>query len=181
MLIFPKRNFARTLSKTPWKKKSRCVLPKWRQNTWRRICGKGFFRKFAGWHLAPSLRITLFTDNFPGFWVYERLQMAISRSCIKRWRSTCEIVFHCIFWLKFCNLYMKLAVSHSCSTKKVFWKNSQNSYINLRSSHLEVFCQKMVFKILQKSQEKIFAGILFLIKLQTGNVKLSEAVTGDGQ
>ena len=39
----------------------------------------------------------------------------------------------------------------------------------------------MVFKILQKSQEKIFAGILFLIKLQTGNVKLSEAVTGDGQ
>ena len=42
--------------------------------------------------------------------------MAISRSCIKRWRSTCEIVFHCIFWLKFCNLYMKLAVSHSCST-----------------------------------------------------------------
>ena len=29
--------------------------------------GKGFFRKLAGWHLATSLQINLFTDNFQGF------------------------------------------------------------------------------------------------------------------
>ena len=26
-----------------------------------------FFRKLAGWHLATSLQINLFTDNFQGF------------------------------------------------------------------------------------------------------------------
>ena len=37
----------------------------------------------------------------------------------------------------------------------------------------------MFLKILQNSQINIFAGAFFLIKLQAGNLKLSEAATGD--
>ena len=37
----------------------------------------------------------------------------------------------------------------------------------------------MLLKILQNLQKDIFAGVSFLIKLQAGNLKLSEAVTGD--
>ena len=38
---------------------------------------------------------------------------------------------------------------------------------------------KMSLKILQNSQKNIFAVVSFLIKLQAGNLKLSEAATGD--
>ena len=37
----------------------------------------------------------------------------------------------------------------------------------------------MFLKILKNSQKNIFAGVSFLIKLQAGNLKLSEATTGD--
>ena len=40
--------------------------------------------------------------------------------------------------------------------------------VPLRSSHPEVFCQKMFLKILQNSQKNIFARISFLITLQAG-------------
>ena len=36
-----------------------------------------------------------------------------------------------------------------------------------------------VLKNLEKSQKKLFAGVSFLIKLQAGHLKLSEAATGD--
>ena len=36
----------------------------------------------------------------------------------------------------------------------------------------------MFLKCLQNSQKNIFAGISFLIKSQAGNLKLSEAATG---
>ena len=39
--------------------------------------------------------------------------------------------------------------------------------------------EKMFLKILQNSQKNIFAGVSSLIKLQGGNLKLSEAATGD--
>ena len=52
-------------------------------------------------------------------------------------------------------------------------------YHNTASSHFEVFCRKMFIKILQISREIIFAGVYFLIRLQTGNLKLSEAATRD--
>ena len=45
--------------------------------------------------------------------------MAISRFCIKRLKSPCEIDFYCIWWLKFCNLCMKYAVSQRCSLKSI--------------------------------------------------------------
>ena len=37
----------------------------------------------------------------------------------------------------------------------------------------------MFFKILQISQKNVFAGVPFLIQLQAGNLKLSEAATGN--
>ena len=55
---------------------------------------------------------------------------------------------------------------HRYSMKEVFWKTSQSSQINTRSSHLDVFCQKMFLKILKMSQKKhletLFAGVSFL-------------------
>ena len=39
--------------------------------------------------------------------------------------------------------------------------------------------EKMFLKILQNSQKNIFVGVSFLMKLQTVNLKLSEAATGD--
>ena len=33
----------------------------------KRICERVFFGKLAGWHLATSLEINFFTDNFQGF------------------------------------------------------------------------------------------------------------------
>ena len=44
-----------------------CVLRKTRQSIWGSICGRVFFRKLAGWLLATSLRINLFTYKFRGF------------------------------------------------------------------------------------------------------------------
>ena len=51
--------------------------------------------------------------------------------------------------------------------------------VNTRTSHPEVFCKKMFLKVLQNSQKNVFAGVSFLIKLQAGNMNLSEAATGD--
>ena len=62
----------------------------------------------------------------------------------------------------------------------MFWKTSQNSQINTRSSHPEVFCEMIFLKILQNSQKNFFAGISFLIKLLAGILKLSQAATRNG-
>ena len=58
-------------------------------------------------------------------------------------------------------------------------KNFSKLQVNTRSSHPEVFCKKMFLKILQISQKNIFVGVPFLIKLQAGNLKLSETATED--
>ena len=57
-------------------------------------------------------------------------------------------------------------------------ENFSKLQVNTRSSHSEVFCKK-ILKILQNSQKNVFAGVPFLIKLQAGNLKLSEAAVGD--
>ena len=72
-------------------------------------------------------------------------------------------------------LVHKIAVCLRCSIKEVFWKTSQNSQINTRSRGA-LSKEKMFLKILQKSQKN---GVSFYIKLQAGNLKPSEAVTGD--
>ena len=58
-------------------------------------------------------------------------------------------------------------------------KNFSKLQVNTRSSHPEVFCKKMFLKILQNSQKNAFAGVPFLMKLQAGKLKLSEAATED--
>ena len=72
---------------------------------------KRFFHKLAILHLATWLRINSFTCNFQGFYVNEHLRMSTSRFGINCLKSTCEIVFCCICWVKFCNLYIKQAFS----------------------------------------------------------------------
>ena len=57
------------------------------------------------------------------------------------------------------------------------FRKTENSQINLRKSHLEVFCQKVVLKIFAKFTEKHLCGNFFF-KLQAGNLKLSETATG---
>ena len=130
-----------------------------------------FFCKLAGWHLATSLQINLFTGNFKGFWVNERLRMATSRECLK---SICEAVF-----FPYLVVEIRQLVHEISSFPKVFWKTSQKSQINTRSSHPEVFYQKLFLINLQSLQKNIFAGVCFLIKMQAGNLTLSEATTGD--
>ena len=61
----------------------------------------------------------------------------------------------------------------------MFRKISQNSHLNTRRSHPEVFCQKMFLRILYNLQKNIFVRVSFLIKLQPGNLKLSQAAIGD--
>ena len=58
-------------------------------------------------------------------------------------------------------------------------KNFSKLQVNTRSSHPKVLCKKVLIKVLQNSQENLFAGVPFLIKLQARNLKMSEASTGD--
>ena len=63
-------------------------------------------------------------------------------------------------------LVHKIAVSPRCSLKEVFWKTSQNSQINTRSSHPEVFFQKKrCSKNLAKFTAKHLFRSLFLNKV----------------
>ena len=107
--------------------------------------------------------------------------MTTCRSCIKYLKSSYERVFYCIWGLK---LWLKPCTGNNqfprgVLMKEVFWKTSQTSQINTRSSHSEVLCQKMFPKILQNSQKNIFAGVSFLTKLLAGNLKLAEVAAGD--
>ena len=61
--------------------------------------------------------------------------------------------------------------------KEVIWKTYQNSKI--KAVIWRCFCLKIFLKIFQNSQLNIFAGVSFLIKLQAGNLKLSEAAIKD--
>ena len=51
---------------------------------------------------------------------------------------------------------------------EVFWKTPQKLLIHLRSSHPEVFCQKMLLKILNNSQKKHLCRNLFFNKVAGG-------------
>ena len=58
-------------------------------------------------------------------------------------------------------------------------KNISRFTVKHKSSHPEVFCQKKFLKILQNLQKKVFAGVSFLVRLQSANMKLSDSATGD--
>ena len=88
--------------------------------------------------------------------------------------------------MKYVSLYLVveiLRLVHEISSfSKVLYKigelkNFSKLLLNTRNSHPEVFYKKMFFKAFQNSQKNVFAGVSFLIKLQAGNLKLSEAAT----
>ena len=56
---------------------------------------------------------------------------------------------------------LQLVAFQWCSIKEVFWKTSQNSQANTRSSHPEVFCKKMFLKYLKISQKTPLPESLF--------------------
>ena len=90
--------------------------------------------------------------------------MASFGSWTKCLKSTCKIFFYCVCWLNSCNFDMREAFSRSCSTKIVFWK-AQNSQVNAKSSHPEMFCRKSVLKHFAKFTVKHLCWSAFLIKL----------------
>ena len=61
----------------------------------------------------------------------------------------------------------------------VYKRGDLKDFSKFTDKHKKVFCQKKFLKVLQNSQIKIFAGVSFLIKLQAGILKLSEAATAD--
>ena len=63
--------------------------------------------------------------------------------------------------------------------KRDVLKNFLKFTDKLKKQSSEGVLSKMFLKLLQNSQKNIFAGISFIIKLQAGNLKLSEAATGD--
>ena len=79
---------------------------------------------------------------------------------LKCLKSTCEIVYLLVEILQ---LVREISSFSEVLCKRGVLKNFQNPQINLRSSHPEVFCQKMFLKILQNSLRIIFAGIYFLM------------------
>ena len=123
-----------------------------------------FFRKLAGWHLPTSLRINLITDNFQGFLSY----WTPSNGCI----SFLHKMLKKHLWNRsFSEVLYKRGVLKNFS--KVTDKHKKQSSGGVLS--------KDVLKYFAKFTENTFARISFLIKLQSGNLKLSEAVTGDVQ
>ena len=59
---------------------------------------KSFLVNFAGRHLATSLRINFFADNFHGFWLNEHFPMATSCSYTRCLKNPCEIVIAYAGW-----------------------------------------------------------------------------------
>ena len=86
--------------------------------------------------------------------------MATSCSFIKYLRSTCEIVFYCVCWLKFCSLYMKKVVSR-VGVLKNFLKFTDNHKKQSTGGVLS----KHVLKILSKFTKKHPCQSLFFNKV----------------
>ena len=81
--------------------------------------------------------------------------------------------------VKFLQLVHEINSFSEVLYKRGVLKIFPNSQISTGSNRPEVFCQKIFSKVLQNSQKYSFAGDSFLIKLQAGSLKLSEAATGD--
>ena len=105
--------------------------------------------------------------------------MATSRSYIKCLETTREIAFFCIWWLKFCNLYMKQfsRVLHKRSVLKNVLKFTDKH--KKHSSGVALSKETMFLTILQNSQKNIFSGVSFLTKLPAGSLRRLEAATED--
>ena len=135
------------------------------------MCKRVFFRKLAGQHPATSLRINFFTDNFQGFRLNEHRPMAISRSCAKCLKSTCEIVFILYILLKILPL-----VHETNSFAEVFCKKDvlKKKIRKLTCKHKKQSSEDVLPKRFSKKFRKIRFSILgkhlhsslFLVKFQ---------------
>ena len=176
--MLPKRKSVRLVSKSVWKK--------WSWRKWLEVSLFAFSRifpqwsktdelvyKLAGWHLPKLLRINFFIDNFQGFWLNEHILIATSRSYKKCLKIVCKIVILYDGWnLATCTWNKQPA--KEVFYKKMFWKASQNSELNTRSSHLQVFYQKGVLKNFAKFAGKHLCWSLFLLKLAARSATLLE-------
>ena len=143
---------------------------KTKKNTWRRMCEGVFFHKLAGWHLATPLLVNLFTNSFQGFGYFSFLYKMLEKHL---WNSFLQYLM-----VEILQLLHEISSFPRGAIKEVFWK-TQNSQINTRSSHPEVFYQKKRCSWnFAKFTEKHLYRSLFLNKV-AGNLKLSEAGTGD--
>ena len=124
----------------------------------KRMCERVFFSKLAGWHLTTSLQIL--TSSQIAFRDFKCLLSLTSSS------GYLPLLFQMLekhLWNSFL-LYLVAKILHllheissfqRCSIKEVIWKTYQNYQINRRrSSHPEVFYQKMFLKFWQNSQKK---------------------------
>ena len=132
---------------------------------------KSFFCKPTSGHLATSLGINFFTDD-------ERLRMVNSRSSIKCLKSTSEIVFY-LLMVEILQLVHEISIFPEVFYERGVMKNFSKSTDKHKNQSSGGVLSNKVLKNFSKFAEKIFAGISFLIKLQAGNLKLSEADTGN--
>ena len=86
--------------------------------------------------------------------------MATFCSFIKCLKSTCEIVFYCICWLKFCNLYMKKTVSQG-SVTEVLHKIGVLKNFSKFTGKRKRQSSGLVLKNLQNSQKTALVDSLF--------------------
>ena len=107
--------------------------------------------------------------------------MATSRSFIKCLKRTCEIVFLLYLVVEI------LQLVHSSFPEVLYKKCVLKNVSKFTDKHKKQSSRvrfsvkrKDVLKNLQNSQQNIFSGVTFLIKLQAGNLQPSEAATGDG-
>ena len=134
------------------------------------MCKRVFFCKLAGQHPATSLRINFFTDNFQGFRLNEHRPMAISRSCAKCLKSTCEVVFILYILVKILRLVHETNSFPEVFCKKdVLKKKSENLHVNTKNSHPKMFCQKGFLKNFAKFIGKHLRSRLFSVKFQIFN------------
>ena len=123
-----------------------CILRKWRQNAWRRMCERVFFVNLqlgtSLWASCNFITDWLLHKQFSGIlskWMPSNGYFSIWYKMLEKhlWNS-----FLLYLVVEILQLVPKIAVSPWYSIKEVFWKTSQNSQINTRSSHAKVLCQK---------------------------------------
>ena len=113
------------------------------------------------------MRINFLTGNFLVLYANECLRMTTSCFFYKMlekhlWNSL--LLYLPVEILQLVNDMSSFSgVIYKKSVPKNFSKLTKT---NTRSRNLQVFCQKMLLKILQNSRKNIFGGVSFLIKLQ---------------
>ena len=140
-------------------------------------CLKEFFSLTCSLASGSVITDQLLHKRFSGI---ERLRLVTS--FIKCLKNTCEIVFTDLV-VEILQLVHKIAVSPKFSIKEAQNTSVQRNVSNFTDEHKKqssggVLAKENVLKNFANSQKNLFSGVSFLIKLQAGNLKPSEATTG---